>query len=57
MIDRADISVCDEAETTRSMCSLVLQNNDVINLSKLLEIVFKCSQLQIVRQTPNKNFS
>ena len=40
-VDAADVAVSDEAETTRFVRPLVLQDDAVLNLTKVLEVRFE----------------
>ena len=44
-IDAADIIISDEAEATRLVCPLILQDHTVLDIAEVQEIVFERAQL------------
>ena len=57
MVHRPNVSVSHEAETTRTVCSLILKDHDVVNLTELLEILTEGGKFEVVWKTANEDFS
>jgi len=56
-VDAANVAIGHEAETTRLIRPLVLQNDAVLDLAKVSKVAPKVDELQVVREPTDEDFA